>query len=61
MEEEGIEPDPRLVDLVLALTSSSMYLELVDRLGHEDEEAADLAAWTVGAILERVRRDGGIR
>jgi AcrR family transcriptional regulator len=61
MEEEGIEPDPRLVDLVLALTSSSMYLELCDRLGHPDEEAADLAAWTVGAVLDRVRRDGAIR
>jgi AcrR family transcriptional regulator len=61
LEAEGLDADPRVVDMVLAITSSSMYLELVDRLGHEDEEAADLAAWTVGAILERVRRDGGIR
>jgi AcrR family transcriptional regulator len=61
IEDEGIDVDPRVVDLLLALTSSSMYLELCDRLGHDDQEAADLAAWTVGAVLDRIRREGGIR
>jgi AcrR family transcriptional regulator len=58
---EGLAADDRLVDLIIAVMSSSMYLELVERLGHEAEDAADLAAWTVGAIVERARRDGGIR
>jgi AcrR family transcriptional regulator len=61
LRDEGIEPDAALADLVIALMSSAMYLELVDRLGHDDEEAAELAAWTVGAVVERARREGGVR
>lgn len=65
IETEGLDLAPadvaRLADLVIALTSSAMYLELVDRLGQRDEEAADLAAWTVIAVFDRARRRGGIR
>lgn len=61
LDDAGIEPDPRLVDLVIAIASSAMYLELVDRLGHGDQEAADMAAWTVGAVVDRARREKGIR
>jgi AcrR family transcriptional regulator len=52
--------DDRLVDLVIALISSSMYLELVDHLGHDDQDAARLAAWTVRAVVERAQADGGV-
>jgi len=51
----------RITDLVIALISSSMYLELVERLGHDDEDAADLATFTVRAVIDRARRRGGIR
>ena len=61
LRDEGVEPDARVVDLLVALMSSSMYLELVDRLGHADDEAAEMAAWTVGAVVDRARREGGIR
>lgn len=50
----------RLVDLLVALASSSTYLELVDRLGHDEDEAAAMAAWAVTALIERARRDGGV-
>ena len=33
-----------VVDLAVAVTSSSMFLELVDRMGHDPEQAADLVA-----------------
>jgi len=65
LEAAGVDLPPedrdRLVDLVVALISSSMYLELVDRLGRDDEDAADLAAWTVLAVVDRAKRRGGIR
>jgi AcrR family transcriptional regulator len=61
---DGVElPEPdgdQLVDLVLALTSSSMFLELVDRLGHTPEDAARLATWAVSALTDRAITDGGI-
>lgn len=50
----------RLVDLLVALASSSTYLELVDRLGHDEDEAAAMAAWAATALIERARRDGGV-
>jgi AcrR family transcriptional regulator len=64
VEREGIElhtrDAERLVDLLVALISSSMYLELVDRLGHDDQEAADLASFAAVAVLERARREGAL-
>lgn len=53
--------EAKLVDLVVALISSSMYLELVDRMGWDDEEAAELAAWAATTVVERAQREGGIR
>lgn len=38
----SIADDPEQVDLIIAVTSSSMFLELVDRMGHDPERAADL-------------------
>jgi AcrR family transcriptional regulator len=42
-----------VVDLLVAVSSSSMFLELVDRMGHEPERAADLAADLIELIVER--------
>ena len=50
----------RLVDLVVLLTSSAAYLELVDRLGYEDDDAARLATWAAQATIDRARREGGV-
>lgn len=47
----------RLADLIVVLTSSSMYLELVDRLGYSDEDGARLAAFATTAVVEKARRD----
>jgi AcrR family transcriptional regulator len=41
-----------IVDLVVAVTSSSMFLELVDRMGHEPATAADLVADLIDLIVE---------
>ena len=64
LDDEGLglaEKDmTKLVDLVVALVSSSMYLEMVDRLGHRDEDAAELAAWTISAVVDRARREGAV-
>ncbi len=49
-----------LVDLLLALMSSSMFLELVDRMDHEPDRAAQLVTWVVDSLVERAREDGGI-
>jgi AcrR family transcriptional regulator len=50
----------RLVDVVVALIGSAMYLELVDHLGHDDQDAARLAAWMVRAVVERAGAEGGV-
>jgi len=42
-----------LVDLVVALASSSMLLELVDRMGHEPEAAARLVAAVIRLVVEQ--------
>jgi AcrR family transcriptional regulator len=41
-----------VVDLIVALCSSSMFLELVDRMGHDPVEAADLVVDVVELIIE---------
>ena len=41
------------VDLVIAVTSSSMFLELVDRMGHEPDDAAELVINLVRFITEQ--------
>lgn len=49
-----------LIDLIVALTSSSMMLELVDRMGHTPQRAADLVSHVVDLVIadaERARTD----
>jgi AcrR family transcriptional regulator len=41
-----------VVDLLVAVSSSSMFLELVDRMGHEAEHAADLVTDLIMLIVE---------
>jgi AcrR family transcriptional regulator len=41
-----------LVDLIIATSSSSMFLELVDRMGHEPTQAADLVADLIELIVQ---------
>jgi hypothetical protein len=41
-----------VVDLIAAICSSSMFLELVDRMGHDPVEAAELVADLVDLIVE---------
>ena len=41
-----------VVDLIAALSSSSMFLELVDRMGHEPTQAADLVANVIELIVQ---------
>jgi AcrR family transcriptional regulator len=40
-----------IVDLIVAISSSSMFLELVDRMGHEPKGAAGLAADVIELII----------
>jgi AcrR family transcriptional regulator len=54
------EDEAKLVDLLVAMSSSSIYLELVDRLGYPADEAARLAAWGIAAAVDRARREGSI-
>ncbi len=48
-----------LTDLLVAVPSSSMFLELCDRMGHPPELAADLAMWMVGAIQKEFAAKNG--
>ncbi len=41
-----------IIDLVVAVTSSSMFLELVDRMGHEPARAAELVADLIDLVVE---------
>ena len=50
-----------VVDVIVSLSGSSMYFELVDRLGHDETDAARLAAWVARSVVDRARTDGGIR
>lgn len=43
--------DDLSVDLVVAVTSSSMFLELVDRMGHPPEVAAEMATRLATLVL----------
>lgn len=54
----GSEADrERTSDAVVAVTSSSMFLELTDRLGYTGEEAARLAIWMATALIEKLQAD----
>lgn len=41
----------RLVDCVIAVTSSSMFLELHDRMGWDVDDAARMSLWMVDALI----------
>lgn len=41
----------RLTDLLVAVCSSSMFLELTDRMGRGPEESARMAMWTARSML----------
>lgn len=59
--ELGVEPDEisdDLIDMTVTVISSSTFLELHERLGHDAEHAAHLAAWIVEAIVQRATREG---
>ena len=43
----------RLVDAVIAVTSSSMFLELRDRMGWDVDEAARASLWMVEALIDK--------
>ena len=61
---EGIDLPPddldRLTDIGVLLVSSTVFLELTERLGHDVAEAADLAAWTTAAVIEKAKREGTV-
>jgi AcrR family transcriptional regulator len=64
LTEQGLDPHDDdldgLVDIIVTLTSSSSYLELVDRLGHDESDAARLAVWATEAVIDRARRERGV-
>lgn len=47
----GDDADDETVDLIIALVSSSMYLELVDRMGHSPDRAVAMVERTVRLLL----------
>ena len=47
----GGKDDPAAVDLLIAVTSSSMFLELVERMDHPPEVAAAMATRMVDLLL----------
>jgi AcrR family transcriptional regulator len=53
----GIDVDDELVDLIIALTSSSMFLELVDRMGHEPKDAVAMVTRTIEPLLAQTLPD----
>lgn len=59
----GLDDDDlaRLGDALIAVTSSAMFVELVDRLDLRHEVAADLTAWMVEAMLAHAATTTSIR
>ena len=52
--------NPEAIDLLVAITSSSMFLELVDRMGHRPERAAALAVCTAELVAADVAAKGAL-
>ena len=50
--------DPEAVDLMVAATSSSMFIELVDRMGHRPERAGVLATYLAELVAADVAANG---
>jgi AcrR family transcriptional regulator len=61
MQGYGIDTDTdlgrRMVRLTLALSSSSMLLEQLDRMGMDVTDAADDVAWAIETLAEVVRQE----
>ncbi|MDH3705959.1 MAG: TetR/AcrR family transcriptional regulator [Acidimicrobiia bacterium] len=51
----------RLIDASIAAVSSSNFLELADRMGHDPIDGADLAVWMVEAMVTHAARTGSTR
>ena len=49
--------DDDVVDLIVALTSSSMFLELVERMGHEPDRAVAMVARAARLLIDDSRAD----
>lgn len=49
--------DDELIDTAVAMTSSSMYLELVDRMGYDPSRAANIAARAVLLMVSGFQHD----
>lgn len=64
LREEGVDLPPadldRLTDIGVLLVSSTVFLELTERLGHDVDEAARLAAWTTAAVIDKAKREGTV-
>ena len=50
--------DPEAIDLLAAITSSSMFLELVERMGNQPERAAALAVYAAELVAADVAAHG---
>lgn len=50
--------DDETIDLVIALSSSSMFLELVDRMGYEPERAVAMIVRVLGLLFADLQEDG---
>lgn len=64
LREEGVDLPAddlaRLVDLGALLVSSTVFLELTERLGHDVDEAARMAAWAAEAVIDKAKREGTV-
>ncbi|MDH4168142.1 MAG: TetR/AcrR family transcriptional regulator [Acidimicrobiia bacterium] len=65
LQQLGTELDPddrtRLIDAAIATVSSSMFLELTDRMGHDPVDGADLAVWMIEAMVTHAARTNTTR
>lgn len=63
MRRAGMELEPateeRLVDLLGLVTGSMAMFELTDMMGHDLDEAIEMAAWAVDALIAHARRTKG--
>ncbi|MGI9604218.1 MAG: TetR/AcrR family transcriptional regulator [Acidimicrobiales bacterium] len=58
-----LDPDDRarLIDAAIATVSSANFLELVDRMGHDPIDGAELAVWMIEAMVAHAARTGSTR
>ncbi len=57
---DTIEADRALLaDLLIAIPSSSMFLELHSRMGHDPDVSAELANWALRTLQRQFAKNGG--